>query len=229
MSACTSTCRATTGKRFEHCKVDGCHHTFSGGGTGDGHRVFDHTYVLAKPSTKAKPSTVQRFATEEDVPEGWSLLSVGNVVRRCLTEEEMAAKGWRIVDGVVRGPESDRKWWDKTDDEDTPEYFEAVIGNEPVPEDLIEEASPLDDLLLLDELLPVEAGEDSEGPRLDALDELLLDDLIPVAEPVQLELEYGGMELVTPGMIELPETPKHPATLDDFLADWDADTGIIRA
>ena len=71
-----------------------------------------------------------------------------------------------------------------------------------------------------------------------------------MAEPVQLELEYGGMELVQPGLyaqteepapdpeplptvpvtVELPETPKTiPPTggmaqdgwLDDWLADWD--------
>lgn len=176
------------------------------------------------------------------MPKGWVIQSVGNIRKRCITDEELAERGWRVVKGVVRGPQMEKGWWVK--DDEASEDPEAVLGNEPDPEDPVEETSVLDaeahqmddDLLLLDELLPVEAGEDSEGPvaRLDALDELLLDDLPSVAEPVQLELEYGGMELVKPGLVEPtpepePEVDSKKPSLDDFLADWDADTGIIRA
>lgn len=263
MSACTSACRACTGRRFEHCKC--CHRTFAGNTLGDGHRVLVGTFVIAKPTLKSKASTAQHFESEELVPKGWVIQSVGNIRKRCITDEELAERGWRVVKGVVRGPQMEKGWWVK--DDEASEDPEAVLGNESDPEDPVDETSVLDaeahrmddDLLLLDELLPVEAEEDSDGVadgregglphpddlehavellrtanHLDALDELLLDDLIPVTEPVQLELEYGGMELVTPGLVEptpepVVEVPKRTVTLDDFLADWDADTGIIRA
>lgn len=58
------TCGASwTGSRIEHCKAPGCHQSFTGTTAGDMHRTGDHA------------------------------VSVGPNRRRCLTAEEMEARG----------------------------------------------------------------------------------------------------------------------------------------
>lgn len=223
MSACTTDCRACTGKRFEHCKC--CHRTFGGNSLGDAHRVLVETYVVAKPTLKSRNSEARHFATEEDVPKGWVTQSVGNIRKRCLTDAELAAKGWRIVNGVVRGPQWADNPWTKKDE--LAEEIESVLDAE---------VRRMDDDTLLpgedSEALPLDEGETpGRDTTLDLLDELLpLDAVIagvdePVVEPAQLE--YGGMEVVHPGLVEVPETtkpipPVGGMDLDALIADWDA-------
>lgn len=176
MSLCSTTCRACTGRNFQHCKVDGCHQTFGGITLGDSHRVLVGSYVLAKPTSKSRPGTVRRFSSEEEVPDKWVLVSVGNNTYRCLTVEEMQAKGWRLVKDVWRGPETEA-WWDR--DKDTEDYHAAALGDEPEPEDVIDETTPVFDNedVVLDEEPITEPVQDplplDDG--LPSLDDILAD------------------------------------------------------
>lgn len=127
MSPCTPTCRPASGTRFEHCRA--CHMTFGGASLGDAHRITVDHYTLASETLS---SPVHRFYTGEDVPDGWKIASIGNVVRRCLTDVEMRDRGWRLVDQVWRGPKSDVEWWRNDDlgieslDADLDPYFEKL-------------------------------------------------------------------------------------------------------
>ena len=73
----------------QRCMV--CGEVFGGTTAGDTHRVFDHSYVVARVG-----GHVRRFDSVEAVPDGGRVLSVGNVVNRCLSVEQMIAKGLRL-------------------------------------------------------------------------------------------------------------------------------------
>lgn len=109
MSLCQDTCKKPSGMRMEHCKVSGCHQTFGGHTMADAHRVSAGSYVLAAPTLKGKD---ERFPTEAAVPSGWVVHSIANEMYRCLSVEEMLAKGWRDDEGVWKGPKLEGEgWW----------------------------------------------------------------------------------------------------------------------
>lgn len=71
-----------------------CHARFAGHTAGDHHRIVVSTYDLLRNRATGE---LRRVASGERI-DGWRVASSGNQIRRCLTSDEMTAKGWRQDD-----------------------------------------------------------------------------------------------------------------------------------
>ena len=88
MASTCDTCKSRwTGGNVEHCLA--CHLSFTGTRAGDKHRVVYSVYTV----NRLKDKTIKHLEDGLPLPKGAKIISVGNHRFRCLTEDEMLARG----------------------------------------------------------------------------------------------------------------------------------------
>ena len=83
--------KAFNGSKVELCPV--CDEAFTGTRAGDMHRVIDHKYTLAR-----RGRDVVHVMHGHVVPDGYKAIPGINERRRCLSRDEMVARGMRLTD-----------------------------------------------------------------------------------------------------------------------------------
>lgn len=112
---CEAACREMSSRlrgKQQQCPV--CREVFTGPTAADAHRIVADTYDLIRVDGRLVRTELKLDEKGRRlVPAGGSLVSVGNQLRRCLTRDELAAKGlvlddrgrWRFAPSAARG------WW----------------------------------------------------------------------------------------------------------------------
>lgn len=97
--------------KAEQCRV--CYETFTGSSAADAHRIVARTYDLVRIEGKLIRTLLERDEHGRViVPAKVRLVSSGNQVRRCLTPDEIEAKGFRRNKRGQWGRHgADGEWW----------------------------------------------------------------------------------------------------------------------